>query len=975
VVISRGKLELTLSHTQQGKAHSKYISAVFICPNKIEKLTVQTNETCKEESLTSVTLREKKGLKHRLPLGLLVLFLICLVLILSLMSSAVKAQDYTTTAYVNVNPDPVGVGQKVKIDMLVTPSPTNSNVFHNFTVYITKPDGTVVLLGPFTSDSSGYASTQYIPDTVGNYSARLTFPGEFFNNTGDSYSDSGSTMSTFMVQEEPVYLQLVIGVQGSGTTTGLDPGTYSFNPGDTVSVIAVPAPRWFFAYWLLDEVEASGSIAFNMTMFSSYYLDAVFVPTIYSLNISVTGLGNVVPSLGTHQYAADTVVNVTATPNSGWEFYSWSLNGVNAGSSNPYNVLMDSNITLTAVFTQKMFSLTTQVSGQGTTNPAPGVRQYISGTSISVTAIPADGWMLSQWILNGVNVGNASSYTVSINSDSTLTAFFVQQPKSSVRLTIVADGGGNTSPVVGDHYYDLGSVVSVSAQPSLNWTFNHWLLNNVNVSQESTYLVNLDKDCLLIAVFDPVNYRPNSFIDFIGPSSASAGQKVSLTGHGEDSDGVITGYRWTSDIDGLISTSPSFSTTNLSVGTHTIYFEVQDNNGDWSTMAEQVIAIEAATPLSLIMILVAAAAGMISVSVVAFILRGKLGRFFKSDGAKRKDIEPKDDSGEKEREKDNKKRKSSSLKLNSTLPSRIMESKSYNAQLDIKNTGNSDVKDILISAQATPGISIPKRKKKVKILESGKSIEQVFPFNVEKNVDKGYYVLRFDVKSQETNEQIESAYSSVVKIGFLSNSKYSEHQLYRKWLKDHFYAWDELASADVLCNCLLGYNLLIVPPGMELQNQWGSNLVSFVKSGRSLLIMGGNRFLAETEILSKTLGYGKMEFQNGSSNQRSIRILSQHPIATAFGFGEILSLNNCVGDVCVSKNKIGEVVAEYPILNGKSHLPAIIVSEQRGKVVYFNFQLKDPSPSFDVLLRDTIEWLLKTAEGPRKEAKNGKITD
>jgi len=74
----------------------------------------------------------------------------------------------------------------------------------------------------------------------------------------------------------------------------------------------------------------------------------------------------------------------------------------------------------------------------------------------------------------------------------------------------------------------------------------------------------------------------------------------------------------------------------------------------------------------------------------------------------------------------------------------------------------------------------------------------------------------------------------------------------------------------------------------------------------------------------------------------------------------------CVGDVYVSKNTTGEVVAEYPLLNGKSHVPAVIVSQERGKMVYFNFQTKDPSPSFDLLMRDTIEWLLKTSEGSLK---------
>ncbi len=78
------------------------------------------------------------------------------------------------------------------------------------------------------------------------------------------------------------------------------------------------------------------------------------------------------------------------------------------------------------------------------------------------------------------------------------------------------------------------------------------------------------------------NQRPTAFIDSIEPGSSTFGDVVTFTGSGSDRDGEIIDYMWTSNIDGLLSTSATFSTSNLSVGNHTILFRVQDNDLAWS---------------------------------------------------------------------------------------------------------------------------------------------------------------------------------------------------------------------------------------------------------------------------------------------------------------------------------------------------------------------------------------------------------
>ena len=80
----------------------------------------------------------------------------------------------------------------------------------------------------------------------------------------------------------------------------------------------------------------------------------------------------------------------------------------------------------------------------------------------------------------------------------------------------------------------------------------------------------------------PPNIPPTASIDSISPNPAEKGHSVSFNGHGSDSDGFVVEYCWRSNQDGQLSTQPSFSTSSLSGGTHTIYFKVKDNDGAWS---------------------------------------------------------------------------------------------------------------------------------------------------------------------------------------------------------------------------------------------------------------------------------------------------------------------------------------------------------------------------------------------------------
>jgi len=119
--------------------------------------------------------------------------------------SSVNAADVTTYAYISVEPNPVGVNQQVLVNVWIEPlQPTGTDRFHNLTVTITKPDGTIETVGPLTTSTVGSQFFTYTPTMVGNYSFKLTYAGEVFTRGGYYYLPSQSPTVTLRVQQEPI---------------------------------------------------------------------------------------------------------------------------------------------------------------------------------------------------------------------------------------------------------------------------------------------------------------------------------------------------------------------------------------------------------------------------------------------------------------------------------------------------------------------------------------------------------------------------------------------------------------------------------------------------------------------------------------------------------------------------------------------------------------------------------------------------
>ncbi len=96
----------------------------------------------------------------------------------------------------------------------------------------------------------------------------------------------------------------------------------------------------------------------------------------------------------------------------------------------------------------------------------------------------------------------------------------------------------------------------------------------------------------------PVNQPPEADIVSISPVVLAQGEMVTLVGTGIDTDGEVVGYRWRSSRDGDFGRLAIVKTNALSVGEHTIYFTVQDNNDAWSDEVQGSVQVVAAARIN-----------------------------------------------------------------------------------------------------------------------------------------------------------------------------------------------------------------------------------------------------------------------------------------------------------------------------------------------------------------------------------------
>src|SRR5207249_1684039 len=255
-----------------------------------------------------------------------------------------------------------------------------------------------------------------------------------------------------------------VAVVGSGTVTK-NPNQANYVPGTVVQLTATPAAGWHFVSWSGDAGGTANPL--NVTMDANKNITATFAINTYTLNVTTAGSGTVAKSPNQTTYNHGTVVQLTATPSTGWHFVGWS--GDASGTANPLSVTMDGNKNITATFAINTYTLSVTTAGSGTVAKSPDQPTYNHGTVVQLTASPAVGWHFVSW--SGDASGTANPLSVTMDANKSITATFAI---NTYTLSLTTIGNGTASKSPDQPTYNHGTVVQLTATPNAGQSFVGW---------------------------------------------------------------------------------------------------------------------------------------------------------------------------------------------------------------------------------------------------------------------------------------------------------------------------------------------------------------------------------------------------------------------------------------------------------------------------------------------------------------------
>ena len=350
---------------------------------------------------------------------------------------------------------------------------------------------TLSLLGPRAQvDVTTNANAQ------GSFATTINLPTGWGEPTATvlAYSLDGALQATAIyrvVLPAPIF-SLTIVKAGNGAVTNAPADincgatcSANFNQGTRVMLNAGAEVGYTFAGWSGGICTGTGGCA--VTMDGNKTITATFTQNAYTLSINVVGQGTITKSPDQATYTQGQVVTLIATPATDWIFSEWS--GVCTGTGS-CTVTMNGAKSVQAKFTKFQRTLNAIVVGGGSVTKNPNQSTYDDGSSVKLTATPADAsWAFSGW--TGDLTGTANPATLLMNGDKSVMATFTKIQRT---LNVTVVGSGSVAKNPNQSTFDNGSSVQLTATPvDASWEFSDWSGDLITTTNPATLLMNGNK--------------------------------------------------------------------------------------------------------------------------------------------------------------------------------------------------------------------------------------------------------------------------------------------------------------------------------------------------------------------------------------------------------------------------------------------------------------------------------------------------
>ena len=291
---------------------------------------------------------------------------------------------------------------------------------------------------------------------------------------------------TFTVTEDAELIayftlnQYQIEVAADPSNVGSVTGGGSYTHGQTATLTATAQSGYAFVNWTKEGNVVSNNATFSFTVtengnYVAHFTSGTHVVTT-GANPSVGG-----QSSGAGTYAHGASCTVVATPNEGYDFVKWMVNGQQVSTQASYTFTVTENVHLTAYFALSSYTITAEASpAEGGEVSGMGVFEF--GDVCTLTALPNDNFVFVKWLRDDELVSESPQYSFTITGDAHYTAVFASNSCQVTASVDPAQGG----TIVGTGTYAYGSTVTLSITPNSNYEFLNWTENGTVFSTEET---------------------------------------------------------------------------------------------------------------------------------------------------------------------------------------------------------------------------------------------------------------------------------------------------------------------------------------------------------------------------------------------------------------------------------------------------------------------------------------------------------
>ena len=143
------------------------------------------------------------------------------------------------------------------------------------------------------------------------------------------------------------------------------------------------------------------------------------VDTRYELTSVAPTNGTISGVVADGKYLTGTTATLTAVPAEGYVFTGWT--GAASGTVNPLSLMMNGDKTIGGSFTRE-YTLAISAVSDGSISGIAVDGKYLTGTTATLTAVPAAGYAFTGW--TGAASGTANPLALLVDADMTIGATF-----------------------------------------------------------------------------------------------------------------------------------------------------------------------------------------------------------------------------------------------------------------------------------------------------------------------------------------------------------------------------------------------------------------------------------------------------------------------------------------------------------------------------------------------------------------------